>query len=201
MVMAETSNIKNIGLRGVKVADTRISDVDGTNGILIYRGFPIEELAEHSTFEETSYLLLHDDMPTVRELREFTDGLRKVRSLPAFVPEVLAHLPKGSLPMDVLQAAVPLLAMDDPDLADDSREANLRKAGRLIARVAAVVAAWHRIRNGQDILLPDDGLSSTTRAAADGCPDVQGLFVRGRGSGSAGPLRHVRGRRGEDHPA
>ncbi|HLB05148.1 MAG TPA: citrate/2-methylcitrate synthase, partial [Thermodesulfobacteriota bacterium] len=53
--MVETSNIKNIGLRGVKVADTRISDVDGTNGILIYRGFPIEELAEHSTFEETSY--------------------------------------------------------------------------------------------------------------------------------------------------
>lgn len=157
--MAETSNIKNIGLRGVKVADTRISDVDGTNGILIYRGFLIEELAEHSTFEETSYLLLHDDLPTVEELREFTEGLRKARSLPAFVPEVLAHLPKRSLPMDVLQAAVPLLAMDDPDLADDSREANLRKAGRLIARVAAVVAAWHRIRNGQDILLPDDGLS------------------------------------------
>ncbi len=157
--MAEPNNTKNIGLRGVKVADTRISDVDGANGILIYRGYPIRELAEHSTFEETAYLLLYDDMPTVNELREFAEGLRAARALPAFLVDILRTMPKGSSPMDVLQAAVPLLAADDPDLADDSREANYRKAVRLIARVAIVVAAWHRVRNGQDLLPPDDGLS------------------------------------------
>lgn len=157
--MAETNNTKNIGLRGVKVADTRISDVDGTHGILIYRGYPIEELAEHSAYEETAYLLLHDAMPTVTELRAFSDGLRAARVLPAFMIDILRVMPKGSSPMDVLQAAVPLLAVDDPDLADDSREANHRKAIRLISRVASVVAAWQRIRNGQDLLPPDDGLS------------------------------------------
>ncbi len=157
--MAETNNTKNIGLRGVKVADTRVSDVDGTHGILIYRGYPIEELAEHSTYEETAYLLLHDDMPTVKALREFSEGLRTARGLPGYLIEILRAMPKGSSPMDVLQAAIPVIAVDDPDLADDSREANHRKAIRLIARVAAVVAAWQRIRNGQDLLPPDDGLS------------------------------------------
>lgn len=160
--MSETnSSTKNIGLRGVKVADTRISDVDGTNGILIYRGYPIEELAEHSTYEETAYLLLHDAMPTVTELRDFSEGLRAARALPAFAGDILRAMPKDSSPMDVLQAAVPLLAVADPDLADDSREANLRKAVRLISRVPAVIAAWRRIRNGQNVLSPDDGLSHT----------------------------------------
>lgn len=158
--MAETNtSTKNIGLRGVKVADTRISDVDGTNGILIYRGYPIEELAEHSTYEETAYLLLHDDMPTVQELRGFTEGLWASRSLPVFLVDMLRDLPNIASPIDVLQAAVPMLAVDDPDRDDDSREANHRKAVRLIARVAGVVAAWHRIRRGQDLLPPDTNLS------------------------------------------
>jgi len=157
--MAETNNTKNIGLRGVKVADTRISDVDGTHGILIYRGYPIEELAEHSTYEETAFLLLHDAMPTVTELREFSESLRSARPLPDFVIAILRALPRGTSPMDVLQAAVPLLAADDPDLADDSREANHRKAVRLIARMASVVSAWHRIRSGQALLPPDNDLS------------------------------------------
>ncbi len=68
-VMADSSTIKNIGLRGVKVADTKISHVDGENGILIYRGYRIEDLAENSTFEETAYLLLHDALPTKSSLR------------------------------------------------------------------------------------------------------------------------------------
>ena len=157
--MAESVNTKNIGLRGVKVADTRISDVDGTNGILIYRGFPIEELADHSTYEETAYLLLHDNLPTVKQLADFSDGLKKARTLPSFVTDVLRTMPKKSQPMDVLQASIPLLAMDDPDLADDSREANIRRSTLLISRVAAVVAAWNRIRNGQDLPAPDTALS------------------------------------------
>ncbi|MBS1125160.1 MAG: 2-methylcitrate synthase/citrate synthase, partial [Nitrospirae bacterium] len=73
--MVETAKTKNIGLRGIKVADTRISDVDGEHGILIYRGYPIEELAEHSTFEETAYLLLHDRMPNEEQFADFKKRL------------------------------------------------------------------------------------------------------------------------------
>lgn len=159
--MAEPINTKNIGLRGVKVADTRISDVDGANGILIYRGFRIEQLAEHSTFVETAYLLLYDKLPNAEELELFKKGLGEERTVPGFVLDALQRLPKTSAPMDVLQASIPLLGMADPDLADDSREANLRKAIRLISRVPAVIAAWHRIRQGKDPVPEDRTLPHT----------------------------------------
>jgi citrate synthase len=143
----------------VKVADTRISHVDGTNGVLIYRGYRIEELAQNSTFEETAYLLHHDSLPTKQQLDGFTAKLRDARTLPGFVVDVLRRIPTSTHPMDVLQTEVPLLAAADPDLTDESRAANLAQATRLIARVAAVTAAWHRIRNGREPLPPDDGLS------------------------------------------
>jgi len=157
--MGEMNNVKNIGLRGVKVADTRISHVDGTNGILIYRGYRIEDLAAHSTFEETAYLLHHDELPSVHKLRGFSDALRLERPVPAFVFDALRRMPAEARPMDVLQAAVPLLAAADPGLADDSREANEARAIRLIARTAGVVAGWHRIRQGKEPLPPDDHLA------------------------------------------
>jgi len=150
---------KNIGLRGVKVADTKISDVDGENGILIYRGYRIEELARNSTFEETAYLLLYDTLPTAEQLNDFSKRLTEARHLPGFVVESMKQLPRESQPMDVLQAAIPLLAMADPDLARESRESNLSKAIRLIARVAEVVAAWQRIRQGLTPLPPDETIS------------------------------------------
>ncbi len=155
----EEDKTKNIGLRGVTVADTKISDVDGENGVLIYRGYRIEELAKNSTFEETAYLLLHDALPTAEQLAAFSRRLVEARRLPAFVLESLKRLPMEARPMDVLQASVPLLAMADPDLAVETREANVAKAVRLIARVAGVVASWHRIRNGLEPLPSDDALS------------------------------------------
>lgn len=157
--MAESNNLKNIGLRGVKVADTRISHVDGANGILIYRGYRIEALAENSTFEETAYLLHHQDLPTVAELQAFTRQLVAGREVPGTVIDGLRRFPATAAPMDVLQAAVPMLGAADPELLDDSREANERKAGRLISRVAGVVAAWHRIRRGKEPVSPDAALS------------------------------------------
>ena len=157
--MAESTKVKNIGLRGVTVADTRISDVDGENGILIYRGYRIEELAENSTFEETAYLLLHDALPTLDELQEFRKRLAHARQLPSFILHTLKNWPHEANPMDVLQATIPLLAMDDPELHDESREANLAKATRLISHVAAVVAAWQRIRHGGEPAPPDETLS------------------------------------------
>jgi len=158
--MAETNgNVKNIGLRGVKVADTRISHVDGANGILIYRGYRIEALAEHSTFEETAYLLHHDALPKPEQLADFRKSLEEARELPGFVFDSIRKLPRSSLPMDVLQASIPLLGMADHELGDESREANLRKAIRLIARVPMIVAGWDRIRNGHDPLPADERLS------------------------------------------
>ncbi|NSW85909.1 MAG: citrate (Si)-synthase [Syntrophobacteraceae bacterium] len=157
--MEKEVRVKNTGLRGVKVADTRISFIDGENGILIYRGYRIEELAERSTFPETAYLLLNGVLPGRGQLEAFEDEIRAARHLPGFIVDSMRTLPVKADPMDVLQAAVPLLGMADPDLADESREANVRKAVRLIARVPAVVAAWNRIRQGKEPLPPDDGLT------------------------------------------
>ena len=157
--MIETTQIKNIGLRGVKVADTKISHVDGENGILIYRGYRIEDLARNSTFEETAYLLLHDALPSTSQLEEFTRQLVRARQVPTFMLNALKDLPHGAHPMDVLQASIPMLAMADQELTDDSREANLTRAMRLIAKVGPIVAAWQRIRHDKEPLPPDDALS------------------------------------------
>jgi citrate synthase len=155
----ETVRVKNIGLRGITVADTKISFIDGEQGVLLYRGYRIEQLAEKSSFLETAWLLLNEDLPDEAELRSFRMLIEEGRRLPDFVLESLKRWPKQAVPMDVLQASVPLLAMSDPELADETREGNLRKAARLIARVPVVVAAWHRIRNGLDPLPADSSLS------------------------------------------
>jgi len=155
---AETKT-KNIGLRGVTIADTKISDVDGENGVLIYRGYRIEDLATYSTFEETAYLLLHDSLPTPDQLQDFSRRLVEARRLPAFIIENMKRLPEEAQPMDVLQASIPLLATTDPELVLETREANILKAIRLIARVAEVVASWQRIRLELDLFPPDDKLS------------------------------------------
>lgn len=157
--MAESEKIKNIGLRGVTVADTKVSFIDGQNGILIYRGYRIEELARNSTYEETAYLVLHDALPDEKQLRDFTARLVEARTVPGFVIESLKLWPREARPMDVLQASVPLLAMADAEAAEETREANIGKAIRLIARMPVVVAAWHRIRSGQEPVPPDKNLS------------------------------------------
>ncbi len=159
--MTDTDHVKNIGLRGVTVADTKISHVDGTNGILIYRGYRIEDLAMHSTFEETSYLLLHDMLPTADQLESFKKLLAEARVVSDFVFESLKLLPKSAHPMDVLQAAIPILAMADADLETERREANIHMAVRLISRVSSIVAGWDRIRKGLAPLPPDRLLSHT----------------------------------------
>ena len=156
--MRETVSVKNIGLRGVKVADTKISFIDGDKGILIYRGYRIEELAEHSSFMETAYLVLNGDLPDAEELEDFDKQVRAAREIPDYVYGCLKKLPKDANPMDVLQASVPLLAMADPDLTGETRDANVRMAIRLIARLPIVTAAWERIRNGLEPLPADENL-------------------------------------------
>lgn len=157
--MAEAVNVKNIGLRGVTVADTKISFIDGEKGILIYRGYRIEQLAESSTFMEVAYLLLNGSLPKREQLVDFEQQVLAARQIPEYVLGSLKDWPKDANPMDVLQASVPLLAMEDPDIEEETREANIRMAIRLIARLPILVAAWHRIRQGLDPLLSDKSLS------------------------------------------
>jgi len=157
--MSEVVTVKNTGLRGVTVADTKVSFIDGVKGVLIYRGYRIEELAERSTFMETAYLLLYGVLPTRTQLVDFECDVRGSRDLPDHIYPCLQKFPKGAGPMDMLQAAVPMLAMADPDIGKEDREANVRMAKRLIARMPAVVAAWERIRNDKEPLPPDPSLS------------------------------------------
>ncbi|HET6514651.1 MAG TPA: citrate synthase [Thermodesulfovibrionales bacterium] len=152
-------NVKNIGLRGVIVADTKISFIDGEQGVLIYRGYRIEELAENSSFIETAYLLLYGVLPTSTELEAFERRVLEARRLPDFILESMKRWPREAQAMDMLQASVPLLAIDDPDLSAETRDANVSKAIRLIARLPVVIAAWHRIRQGLKPLPLNDSLS------------------------------------------
>jgi citrate synthase len=156
--MEECKPILNTGLRGVVIADTRICEVDGANGRLIYRGYLVQDLAEKATFEEVSFLLLYEKLPNKEELGAFKQQLAAERALP---PEVIAAMktrPKEALPMDVLQAVVPMLANHDPDIRDQSQAAVLRMATRLIAKFGSVIAAWHRIRNDQEPVEPSPDL-------------------------------------------
>ncbi len=158
-MMKENVKVKNIGLRGVTVADTKISYIDGEKGVLIYRGYRIEELAEKSSFLETAWLLLNGVLPGKTELDRFNREVAEARDLPDFIYASLRKWPAKAHPMDVLQASVPLLAMADPDLGDETRDGNVSKATKLIARIPVIVAAWHRVRNGLEPLPPDDTLS------------------------------------------
>ncbi len=157
--MAEEVNVKNTGLRGVTVADTKVSFIDGDKGILIYRGYRIEDLAEKSSFMEVAYLILNGTLPDKKELVEFENRVKEARPVPEFIYESFNELPEDANPMDVLQASVPLLATVDPDLTGDTRESNTNMAIRLISRLPIVVAAWHRVRQGLEPLSSDDNLS------------------------------------------
>jgi len=151
--------ILNTGLRGFKVATTKISDVDGTVGRLIYRGYLVQDLAGKVSFEEVAYLLLYERLPQKEEFENFKKQLAGERGIP---PEVIAALetrPKGALPMDILQAAVGMLAHHDPDTKEHSREAAVRTAIKLIAKFPTIVAAWSRIRNNKKPVEPDLNLN------------------------------------------
>ena len=148
---------KNIGLRGIEVADTKISNIDGANGRLIYRGYDIEELTKKSTFEETAYLLLYDGLPTRGQLDEFNRKLIDARFIPKQMQKNMGNWRKDADPMDMLQAFVAALAgYYDEEFSNKS--ASYDRAINLIAKVPTIIASWHRIRNGLKIVDPDPDL-------------------------------------------
>ena len=149
---------KNIGLRGIEVADTKISNIDGEKGKLIYRGFDILDLTKNSTFEETAYLLLYDKLPTKQELNEFNAKLVEARYIPKQMQKNMGNWRGDADPMDMLQAFVSALAgYYDEEFAN--KEASYEKAINLLAKVPTIIASWQRIRNELDIVDPDSSLS------------------------------------------
>ncbi len=146
------------GLKDVVLDTTESSFINGEEGILLYRGYNIHDLAQQSNFVEVSYLLLYGSLPTRTQLDEFTKRLTSYRKLPDEVIQII-RLIKDAHPMDVLRTAASAVAAFDPDVADNSREANLRKSERLIAQFPSFVAAHHRIRNGLEPLEPRSDLS------------------------------------------
>ena len=151
--------ILNTGLRGVTIASTKISDVKGAEGKLIYRGYRVKDLAGKISFEEVVYLLLFERLPDQAALADFKQQIAEQRAVSEEILEALQAMPKDALPMDVLQASVPMMASYDPDIANTDIESTTRMAVRLIARFATIVAAWERIRNGKKPVAPDPSLS------------------------------------------
>lgn len=146
------------GLEGVVAAASRICFVDGLDGRLLYYGYDVHDLVAHATFEEVAYLLWHGDLPTRAQLDALNRDLIAARALPEPVLGLLRSFPREALPMDVLRTAVSALGIYDPDARDDSQPANLRKAVRLTAQMATVVAAIGRLREGRPPVAPDPAL-------------------------------------------
>jgi len=149
---------KNIGLRGIPVADTRISNIDGEKGKLIYRGYDILDLTKKSNFEEVCYLLLHDELPTKSEFENFSSKLKEARYIPKQMQINMGNWRKDADPMDMLQAFVAALA-GYYDEEFSNKESSYERAINLIAKVPSIVASWHRIRHGKDSLDPKPELS------------------------------------------
>jgi len=149
------------GLKDVYFATSEASFIDGAIGKLLYRGYNIDDMARNATFEETVYLLLYGKLPTAKELSDFDAHLRANRSLPHEVLQII-ELVKTAHPMDVLRTAVSALAAFDPDTADNSKEATLRKGIRLTAQAPTIVAAHDRIRQGKAAIEPNHQLGHAT---------------------------------------
>ena len=146
------------GLAGVPAAKSAISDVDGTRGVLEYRGIRVEELCQHSSFLETSYLLLFGRLPTAPELSQWVDDVTHHRRIKFRIVDLLKVMPEHGHPMDALQAAVAALGMFYPGRNVKDVANNYWSAVRLIAKLPTIVAAWARLRRGDEYIPPRDDL-------------------------------------------
>src|SRR5580698_7793090 len=158
-----TATVAPKGLEGIVATSSSICWIDGDAGVLSYRGIDIHELAQKSTFEEITYLLWFGKLPNKAELTDFTKKLAEARKLPPAVIDFLKTLPKDATPMEVLRTATSLLSIypqsGDPSEKDTSHDANVKKAYRLTAQIAMIVATFDRIRKGKSIVEADPPLS------------------------------------------
>ena len=147
------------GLEGIVAANSGICWIDGEAGVLAYRGIDIHELAENSSFEETTYLLWNGHLPNQFALREFQAQLALARSLDQRIVDLLRSFPASATPMEVLRTAVSALSFYDADEKDNTHDANVRKAYNLTAQIAMIVAIYDRLRKGLEVVPPDRSLS------------------------------------------
>jgi citrate synthase len=147
------------GLEGIVATTSGICYIDGDQGVLAYRGIDVHELADHSTFEETCYLLWFGRLPTRNELKEIRDRLAEERKLDPAIISLLRSAPKHVVPMDILRTAVSALAFYDAEERKNDHESNIHKSIRLTSQVPMIVAAYDRIRKGKPIVEPDRSLS------------------------------------------
>jgi citrate synthase len=145
------------GLEDVVAADSAICYIDGERGVLSYRGIDIHELAGKASFEEVCFLLWEGRLPRRDELTALQAALGRERAIPAKALDLIAAIARDSVPMDALRTTVSALSAYDPDGTSMTPEANRRKAVRLTAQLATIVAAIHRIRQGKPVVPPDPG--------------------------------------------
>ncbi|MDZ7362194.1 MAG: citrate synthase [candidate division KSB1 bacterium] len=146
------------GLEGVVAALSTISSIDGEKGILLYRGIPIEQLAEHSTFEETACFLLHGHLPKRQELTDFENKLKSRREVPPAALDLIKKFPPSANAMDLLRTTVSALGLYDSDPKNNSVEKNVERAIDLIAAFPTIVAAIQRRRSGKEFIPPRQDL-------------------------------------------
>ena len=158
----ESAEIYRPGLEGVIASESAIANIEGTDGAggLEYRGYRIEDLSGHVSYEETAFLLLHGDLPTSSQLKEFDARLRRSRAIPEALIALYRQIPSNVHPMDVLRSSVSVLAHFDPDNSAPPTDhaANVRKAERLVAQMATAVAFRERIARGKGVIQPREDL-------------------------------------------
>lgn len=157
--MSSDGTVAKAGLEGIVAAQSSISDVNGGEGKLIYAGYDIHDLAEHATFEEVIYLLWNGALPTAAQLEALKSQLNSEARLPGEIIELIRLLPKTANPMEMLRTVVSALGLYDSDGADNSLEANARKAVRLTAKFPIIVTTFQRVRNGLEPVHPHEELS------------------------------------------
>ncbi len=140
------------GLEGIVAAETRLSDVRGQDGVLIYCGYDINELAGKASYEEIIYLLYHDKLPNKEQLAELKKHLRELRDLPEGVVEFLKNAPKDAAPIDVMRTAISMLGLyDTGEIGESPLDINRERAISIVAKVGVIVGYYHRARQGQDL--------------------------------------------------
>ena len=148
--MTETKYAK--GLEGVIAAESEICQIDGANGKLYYRGYSIEDLAQYSSFEETTYLLLYEALPSIAELKDFSARCRQCRDLPRAIQDMIRHFPSAGSPMELLQSVISYLSSTVKHKIQHSATCNCRQTLHQVSQVLTVLATYQRFKEGRDYL-------------------------------------------------
>jgi len=151
-------NVKK-GLEGVVVDETKVSKVMPEINSLVYRGYPVQDLAEEYDFENIAYLLWNGELPNSSQLETFKTKEKSQRRLSSELKKVIQTFPAKAHPMDAVRTAVSYLGMEDPDIWGNSPEKNMEKALNLYAKLPTIVAHFYRLRKGQEFIDPKDNLS------------------------------------------